>query len=329
MKKRMKTNRFLILGVLLLSLILSACAPAAPQETSGSGENGGTTEAVGNENSGNGGGTISGNEENTNNGNDEKKEGFWSGEDLMFVANVYYKDPFMSSGSSMTIVVYDHRVYINDDWYHKITYTENMNLTYRKNFFAALSDSEEDNKTRETLEAIKNLKSCYILESATISSKEIAIYDLDGTYYFMEIDQNNEVYLICAGTVADQSYLTFYPKLYLRASEELSKWFRLSIIDGEIKLIMHPYKKATDIENLDVVYSDALLVAANGDAEVLKTLDTIKKQKPYCILKSTTDSDNGDFGNIVAIYKIDDTYYFLDYPTSGDISRIWKLSYGG
>ncbi len=62
MKKRMKTKRFLILGVLLLSLILSACAPAAPQETTGFGENGGTTEAVGNENSGNG---NSGNTDNT------------------------------------------------------------------------------------------------------------------------------------------------------------------------------------------------------------------------------------------------------------------------
>ena len=93
----------------------------------------------------------------------------------------------------------------------------------------------------------------------------------------------------------------------------------VSVDDDTIYLNNWVYDKISYVENFDIRYNEATIMAAQtkGYIEVLEKL----KNAPGCYIIET-DQENPKFGQKLAIYKFDNRYYFVNFYENGDVVRI-------
>ncbi len=256
--------------------------------------------------------------------NDNINTEFWKGKNTAFSA-IRYADTGTPRALRFSVVVYSKQVYINGTLYHQITPAENFALSVDE----IDTNNEQNTEIQETLETLKNHNSCYVFETKASSSK-IIYYNIDGAYYFVEYyDGQDQAEQIWKGSLSNQDALDIRPELYLQPVGGDWKYaLNLETVNGNLYIYGYSYKKATDVEDLNLVYSDALLEGANGNAEILETLDAIKNQKPYCVLKAMNDLYD-KIGDTIAVYEVNDVLYFLDCLENGEVAKIWRLSYNG
>ena len=114
-----------------------------------------------------------------------------------FTAHTFAQPGFLSFMYSINVKVNEDKIYINDVLYDKIEYLSNPDITFEQDFHKISENgkvlSEED--ISETLEKIKLSKNCYMLktENADTLSESIAVYDLDGIYYFLSFYKESTV----------------------------------------------------------------------------------------------------------------------------------------
>ena len=111
------------------------------------------------------------------------------GDTGVFLADFYIQD-VLSWVYSLKIMKEDDKIYINDVLYEYAPSAEPPVVLYTPFFFAQAADNQE---LSEVLNKIQESKSCYILKTDENHNfgKKIAIYQIDGAYYFLRFYDDN------------------------------------------------------------------------------------------------------------------------------------------
>ncbi len=115
-----------------------------------------------------------------------------------FTAKLYAQYVPQSYSYILEVTVSDGNVYINDILYDKVNYVENPGVEfYPANLYWHPEESEQ---TADIFEQIKACKKCYLLEIAEAEEnlnygRKIAVYEINGTYYFAKIGIPKETYI--------------------------------------------------------------------------------------------------------------------------------------
>ena len=112
---------------------------------------------------------------------------------VRFSAEPYIQNPELSWSYLLDVEVKDGQIYLSDVLYDKITYTEAFDLQCIEGLLSFAEHS--DGAIAQTLEQIRTQKGCYLLETDSDSKygKQIAVYEIDSTYYFVSYYGNGEV----------------------------------------------------------------------------------------------------------------------------------------
>ncbi len=245
---------------------------------------------------------------------------FWKGENVTFGATPY-ADIGFSWSLPFTVVVYNKQLYVNDMLCDSIIHT---NSTLSMDDIMDRLDIVLHAEIRKTLEMFQTRRECYYIESKDFF--KILFYDIDGTYYFVQLIDGKAA-RVWIGDLSNQKYLMFKPQLYLQP--EGGDWEYSLLIEqyeDELDIYGYTYNQSTLPKDFNLIYSNALVAGANGDTAVLKTLEEIKTQKPYYVLKQR-NGPSAEMNDMIVIYEINDSYYFLDCMETGEVTKIWKLSY--
>ena len=112
-------------------------------------------------------------------------------------------EPYMHAGAlnwvySLEITVEDAKIYINDILYEQVRSYETPVIKYDKMRFVNFDDSDRPNSEQlllRILRRIKESKFCYVLETAENAEigKKIAVYKIDGVFYFVNFSEDGNV----------------------------------------------------------------------------------------------------------------------------------------
>ena len=150
-------------------------------------------------------------------------------------------------------------------------------------------------------------------EKTTDSNRASAIEEFDNN------KNQIEMMFINTGFSCDEK-IEFRAEPYLQnVALSWSYSLDVKVDNGLVYLNDILYEHITYTDNVDFSYSDAFLLSANGNQELLYTLEIIKNQKEYYVLKTESDSN---FNQEIVLVRIDDTYYFLSLYENGEVMRI-------
>ena len=150
-------------------------------------------------------------------------------------------------------------------------------------------------------------------EKTTDSNRASAIEEFDNN------KNQIEMMFINTGFSCDEK-IEFRAEPYLQnVALSWSYSLDVKVDNGLVYLNDILYEHITYTDNVDFSYSDAFLLSANGNQELLYTLEIIKNQKEYYVLKTESDSN---FNEEIVLVRIDDTYYFLSLYENGEVMRI-------
>ena len=107
-------------------------------------------------------------------------------------ASPFAQEAALSAVFSLNIKINNDNIYIGDDLYDKIECISSPDFIF--NNVTNANKDVTDEECFEIIEKIKNVESCYILETDNLDaeSKTIAVYKIDGVYYFLSFIPNTE-----------------------------------------------------------------------------------------------------------------------------------------
>ena len=113
---------------------------------------------------------------------------------IEFTADPFAQGISLSWMYSIDVKIDNGNIYLNDDLYDNVEIISNPEITYNTELFGC-TDTFDDEKVADVLGKIKNSESCYMLETKNSdgTSKEIAVYRIDGVYYFLSFLEDYEV----------------------------------------------------------------------------------------------------------------------------------------
>ena len=109
-------------------------------------------------------------------------------EEIRFTAETVAQLATIDSWYSLEVSVYGDKIYINNVLYEKIETVTNPEIVYDEELLTASQKTEDQAEyIAELLKKLKAYETCYMLEAEAYmeSSKKVAIYEIDGTYYFV------------------------------------------------------------------------------------------------------------------------------------------------
>ena len=101
----------------------------------------------------------------------------------------------LSAVFSLEIKIVEGNIFIRDCLYNRIDYIDSREISFGDTAFIGVRSETTDEEYSEIIEKIKNTDNCYMLETddAKSVSKRVAVYVIDGTYYFLSVINDNEV----------------------------------------------------------------------------------------------------------------------------------------
>lgn len=126
--------------------------------------------------------------------------------DLESQVTEFCADPFLQDAAlswmysiDVKIDMDNSKIYLNDVLYDQISYVENFKPDYGN----LVPGPYVNEKITEVLDRIDSQKGCYMLETQSESKcgKQIAMYVIEDTYYFIRFFDNGKVMRIHSGTV--------------------------------------------------------------------------------------------------------------------------------
>ena len=116
----------------------------------------------------------------------------------------YMEHIAISSTNSFNAKVIDDKIYLNDIPYEYVSCEKSPQLIFNQ----LVPCSKDDSGTEEVLNQLKNLDTCYIIEAQSRSpyGDRLAIYEINGSYYFVRFFDNGEVMRIHKGTVNPEAF---------------------------------------------------------------------------------------------------------------------------
>ncbi len=114
-------------------------------------------------------------------------------EKSVLTAHPYLQAVALSWEYSVQIEVKDGEIYLNEVLYDKVTHTDELEIKYGEEVTLQLTSKEPS--VSETLEAIKQHKGCYVLETDSSSKfgKKVAVFLIDDEFYFVNFFDGGNV----------------------------------------------------------------------------------------------------------------------------------------
>ena len=109
-------------------------------------------------------------------------------EEMRFTAKTIAQLVVIDSWYPLEVSVYGDKIYINNVLYEKIETVTNPEIVYDEELLTESQKPEDQPEyIAELLKKLKAYETCYMLEAEAYmeSSKKVAIYEIDGTYYFV------------------------------------------------------------------------------------------------------------------------------------------------
>lgn len=108
-------------------------------------------------------------------------------EEIRFTAETIAQLLVIDSWYSLNVSVYDGKIYINNVLYERVETVTNPEIIYDELSGAPQKTEGQAEYIAELLEKLKNCEICYMLEAEAYieSGKKVAIYEIDGAYYFV------------------------------------------------------------------------------------------------------------------------------------------------
>lgn len=120
------------------------------------------------------------------------KRSFGGGDSIEITAEPFAQQIPFSAVFSLEIKIVEDNIYIEDSLYDKIDYIDSREILFDDTIFFCVSKETTDEEYSKIIEKIKSAKKCYMLDNDDTqpSSRNVAVYIIDGTYYFLTIDVN-------------------------------------------------------------------------------------------------------------------------------------------
>ena len=101
----------------------------------------------------------------------------------------------LSAMFSIDFKLVENCIYINDVLYDSINVISSPKISYNDTLLTNASASTTKDEVATVMQKMLNSEACYILEteSSTAKAKKIAVYIIDGEYYFVSFSDSNEL----------------------------------------------------------------------------------------------------------------------------------------
>lgn len=265
-------------------------------------------------------------------------------EDVSFNAGTFTQLIALSSSYILNVEVKDGQIYLCDVLYECKGIVDNFDISLQDAFLVGVEEEKI-----EILEKIQNCETCYLLETQNdnIYGKKIAVYYIDGFYYFLnpaeeapmrihfakasadEPPANNAtVPTPVAGAPLGRETTTLVADLYASYGDGVREdTLDIKVVKGQIFINDIAYTVFQNTECPEIDYeADAICSPIINSATAIETLKKIESSS-LCWTLETNDLNN-PLGYRVSIYYVDGTYYFLTYFGNGTFRGLYYASPG-
>ncbi len=224
-------------------------------------------------------------------------------------------------GEAYTVAVdiTEDSAYLANVPYDKITKAPELSIVYSASL---LHKSCDDLSVLVTMERLKTQPALYLLETDREApyGKRVALYDMDGTYYLLTLDEQNEVlaiHTIPADAATQPLSVDMIAQIYAQYST-FSSYFPLRVKIEGTALSVNTYAYTITYVNDFVPNPDIFLQNADKMTAVQQVLRQVQAARGCYLLECSLD----DVTDKIAVYDIDGIYYFLNVTASGEVLRL-------
>lgn len=114
---------------------------------------------------------------------------------IEFTANPYAQLVSLSAMFSLDFKILENCIYINDVLYDSVKVINSPEISYNATLLENANELVTKDEVTTVMQKIQNSETCYMLEteSTTAKAKKIAVYIVDGKYYFVNFSSSNEL----------------------------------------------------------------------------------------------------------------------------------------
>lgn len=120
---------------------------------------------------------------------------FVNGKTIEFTVEPFAQLADLSAMFSIDFKILESCIYLNDILYDSIKVIGSPEISYNNALLASANESVTNDEVVTIMQKMQNSETCYILEteSTTAKAKKIAVYIIDGKYYFVNFSNSNEL----------------------------------------------------------------------------------------------------------------------------------------
>ncbi len=249
----------------------------------------------------------------------------------------------LSAWFPLRVRIDNESIYIRDTLYDVVTYAESFDLKYDEGQLEYAEASE--GIAGSILQMLREHKGCYLLDikGNTAWSKRTVIYDVNDTFYFLSFNDQGELLRVHAAPAGFKQILIgqwesafgavdpetgdkvtrFTAAPFIQGAVSWVYALDISVNNGQIYLGKVLYDKVTYTKELAIRYTEDFALPGQVDASIMAALDAIQQHKGCYLLE--TDAVTR-YGQRVAVYNIDDVYYFVSFDQNGAVLRIHSIN---
>ena len=265
-------------------------------------------------------------------------------EDVSFNAGTFTQLIVLSHSYILNVEVKDGKIYICDILYECKGIVGNFDISLQDAFLVGLEEEK-----LETLAKIQNAETCYLLETPNdnIYGKKIAVYYIDGFYYFVtpagesplrihfakasddEPPANNETAPTpVAGAPLGRENTTLVADLYASYGDGVREdTLDIKVVKGQIYINDIAYAVLQNTESPEIDYeTEAICSPIINSVAAIETLKKIENSSTGWFLEA--DSFDPNIGYHVSVYYIDSTYYFMIFFGDGNFRGLYYATAG-
>lgn len=112
-----------------------------------------------------------------------------------FTAEPFAQMADLSAVFSVDFKISENSIYIGDTLYESVKVISSPEISYNNALLASANKSVTNDEVFATVQKMQSCEACYMLEteSTTAKAKKIAVYVIDGDYYFVSFSNSNEI----------------------------------------------------------------------------------------------------------------------------------------
>ena len=118
-----------------------------------------------------------------------------NGEIIEFVVEPFAQSANLSAVFSIDFKILEGGIYFNDILYDSIKVISSPEISYNNALLSSANKSVTNDEVVTIMQKMQNSERCYMLETESniTISKKIAVYVIDGNYYFVSLSNSDEL----------------------------------------------------------------------------------------------------------------------------------------